>query len=139
MPSLYRAHITGEKDFRKPVTLQCKQYKKTGTLFCGNGESRVLRWPRWGHLQATTHAQGKPGMQGRVSLQSTEFGDVLAWGPHPSTASPTTPHPQEVTAWRPGRPAGENPTHPPGHRACARGKCSHHLGFEDQFYHLGAP
>lgn len=50
MSSLYRAHITGEKDFRKPVTLQGKQYKKAGTLFCRNGQNWTLHQPRWGHI-----------------------------------------------------------------------------------------
>lgn len=37
MYSLYRAHIIGWKDFHKRVKLQCKRYKKAGTLFCRNG------------------------------------------------------------------------------------------------------
>lgn len=68
MSSLYRAHITGEKDFHKPVTLQCKQYKKAGTLFCRNGQDRMLCLPRWDRISTTARARGKPGTRGQVSL-----------------------------------------------------------------------
>lgn len=91
MYSLYRAHITGGKDFHKRATLQGKQHKKASTLFCGNGQNRALCLPRHCSLDPTPRIQGKRATRGLVILLSTEFGEVLACGPCPSTVLSAIP------------------------------------------------
>ena len=90
MYSLYRAHSTGEKGFHKRVTRQCKQYKKAGTLFCGNGQNRTLCLPQRCRIYTRGCLQGKCVPLGLVSLLSTECGSPGLWT-HLSTASPATP------------------------------------------------
>lgn len=91
MYSLYRAHITEGKDFHKRVTLQGKQHKKASTLFCGNGQNRTLCLPQHCSLYPMPRIRGKRVTQGLVILPSTEFGEVLVYGPHPSTVLSSIP------------------------------------------------
>lgn len=62
MYSLYRAHSTGQKDFCKRGTQQCKQCKKAGTLFCRNGQNRTLHLPHrlCIYTGVCVHGQGVP-------------------------------------------------------------------------------
>lgn len=91
MYSLYRAHSTGAKGFHKRVTRQCKQYKRAGTLFCGNGQNRTLRLPQRCHIYTRGCPQGKcvplgPG----PSAKHRVCGSPGLWT-HLSTASPAAP------------------------------------------------
>lgn len=111
MYSLYRAHSTGAKGFHKRATQQGKQYKKAGTLFCGNGQNSTLRLPQHSRIYTQVSLQGECVLLDLAGLLSTEFMDLLACGPHPSIAFPTTPggvepRSPEITRWSPRMIAG---------------------------------
>lgn len=98
MYSLYRAHITGGKDFHKRATLQGKQHKKASTLFCGNGQNRALCLPR--HCSLDPH----PGFRVNVRHGAWSFrqaqSSVRSW--------PVDPAPPQFCL-----PSLEEPSHKP--------------------------
>ena len=68
MYSLYRAHSTGAKRFHKRATQQGKQYKEAGTLFCGNGQNRMLCLPQHSRIYTQVSLQGEHVLPEEQSL-----------------------------------------------------------------------
>lgn len=119
MYSLYRAHSTGAKGFHKRATQQGKQYKKAGTLFCGNGQNSTLRLPQHSRIYTQVSLQGEHVLLDLAGLLSTE--SMISWPVDPTLLLLSPPHmevwsaeAQRSHAGAPGRLRGETPAHPPG-------------------------
>lgn len=141
MYSLYRAHITGGKDFHKRATLQGKQHKKASTLFCGNGQNRALCLPRHCSLDP------RPGFRVNVQRGAWSFcqaqSSVRSWPVDPAPPQFCLPsleepsHKPEVTTWNLRKPS-HTPARAQGHML-KENVYIKNLGFVDQIYHQKAP